>query len=134
MPPIGEVVEQRVRGLSRAAAVEVPGVVLDAVAEAHLGEHLEIETRALIEPLQLDQLLLRLELLETPGQLLLDGPHGRLHGLLARHVVAGRVDGGAAYPPHHGSPQGIDLRDRLHVIPEELHPHCQIPLVGREDL
>ena len=34
----------------------MPRVVLDALAEAHLVQHLEIEARALLDALRLDQL------------------------------------------------------------------------------
>ena len=56
---VGEVVEQAVRRLARRAAVDVPRVVLDAVAEADLLHHLEVERGAHAQPLRLEQLALR---------------------------------------------------------------------------
>ena len=53
---LGQVVDQRRRRLARLAAGEVARVVLDALAEADALHHLEVEARALLEPLRLDQL------------------------------------------------------------------------------
>ena len=59
-----EVVEQRRRRRSRRAAREVPRVVLDPGAEADLADHLQVEARALLQALGLEQLLLAAQ----PGQ------------------------------------------------------------------
>ena len=67
-----EVVEERVGRLAGGAAVEPARVVLDAVAEAHLLEHLEVVERALLEPLRLEQLALPAELGEPLLQLAAD--------------------------------------------------------------
>ena len=58
---VREIVEQRRRRFTGRASGEVPGVVLDAVAVADLANHLEIEHRALVQPLCLEQFALRLE-------------------------------------------------------------------------
>jgi hypothetical protein len=50
----------------------MPRVVLDAVAVADLPDHLEIEHRALMETLGLQQLPLGFELTAVPLQFLLD--------------------------------------------------------------
>ena len=50
-----EVVEQRRGRLAGGAAGEVPRVVLDAAAVAELLHHLEVEHRALVEALRLEQ-------------------------------------------------------------------------------
>ena len=59
---LGEVVDQAVRPVARAAAVEDPRVVLDAGAEAHLAQHLHVVLRALAQAVGLQQLALGLEL------------------------------------------------------------------------
>ena len=69
---LGEEVEQRVRRLARRAAVEVAAVVLDAGADAGLGQHLEVVLGAHPEALGLEQLALLLELLQALAQLDLD--------------------------------------------------------------
>ena len=55
-----EEVEERVGGLPRRAAVEVAAVVLDARADARLGQHLEVVLGADPQPLGLEQLALGL--------------------------------------------------------------------------
>ena len=52
-----QVVEQAGRRLARLAARQVARVVLDAGAVAELRDHLEIEERALLEPLRFDELV-----------------------------------------------------------------------------
>ena len=54
-----QIVEQARRRLARRAAGQIARVVLDAVAVADLAHHLEVEARALLQPLRLDQLVLR---------------------------------------------------------------------------
>ena len=56
-----QVVEQRRRRLARRAAGQVPRIVLDAVAVADLTHHLQIEHRALVQPLRLEQLAFALQ-------------------------------------------------------------------------
>ena len=51
-----QVVDQRRRRLARRRARQVARVVLDALAVADLLQHLEVEARALLEALRLDQL------------------------------------------------------------------------------
>ena len=74
---LGEVVDQRRRRLARGAARQVARVVLDALAEPHLLEHLEVVQRALLEPLLLDQLVAGLELDQPLAQLVLDARSSR---------------------------------------------------------
>ena len=64
-----QIVDQRRRRLAGAAAGQVPRVVLDALAEAQLGQHLEVEARALLDALRLEQLALALEELDALAQL-----------------------------------------------------------------
>ena len=53
---VREVVQQRVRRRAGPAAVQVPRVVLDAVAVADLAHHLDVVARALLQPLRLQEL------------------------------------------------------------------------------
>ena len=92
---VGEVVEQRERRLAEVAAVDVHRVVLDAVAVADLGHHLEVVLRAHAQALGLEQLALLLEPGEPLLQLGLDLAHRPLHPLGAGDVVGGREDLGA---------------------------------------
>jgi hypothetical protein len=71
----------------------VPRVVLDAVAEAHLLQHLEVVLRALLEALRLEQLALALvSSVEPLAQLLADRLDGRaqLLGSASRSASRGR--------------------------------------------
>ena len=93
-----QVVDQRRRRLARPASRQVPRVVLDALAETDLGHHLEIEARALLDALRLDQLHLRDEEVLLLHELDLDRLDGVEHLLPARHVVARREHGEAPDP------------------------------------
>ena len=73
---LGEVVDERERGLAGLAAVQVARVVLDAVGEAHGLEHLQVVVRALLQALGLQELVLRLEFRHAVLQLFLDGLEG----------------------------------------------------------
>jgi hypothetical protein len=89
---LGEVFEQRRRRLARLAAGEVARIVLDAGAGAGRLHHLDVEQRALLEPLRLEQAAGAVELVEPlleVGLYLLDR---LLHRRLGRHVVAVGVD------------------------------------------
>ena len=54
---VRQIVDQRRRRLARLAAGQMARVVLDAFAEAHLVQHLEIEARALLDALASTSLL-----------------------------------------------------------------------------
>jgi hypothetical protein len=60
----GQVVHQRGRRLARLRAAEVARVVLDALAVAHLLQHLQVEARALLHALRLHQLAVLDELVQ----------------------------------------------------------------------
>ena len=60
-----EVVDETGRRLARRKAREVAGVVFNALAEAHLIEHLQIEHRALLQALRLYDAPVGIELGET---------------------------------------------------------------------
>ena len=130
---LGEEVEQRVGRLARGAAVEVAAVVLDARADAGLGQHLEVVLGAHPEALGLEQLALLLELLEALAQLDLDGADGPLDDLVAGDVVGGGVDGDVLHLVAHLAGQDVEGHDALDGVAEELDPQ-RLLLVGRVDL
>ena len=130
----GEVVDERIGGLAGGAAVEVARVVLDARAVAHLLHHLEVVARALLDALGLDELALRLELLDLLLHLHLDVLHRDLEVFVLRDVVRGREDHRmralAVDLPRHD----VELDDAVDLVAEELDAHRAVVVAGREDL
>ena len=75
------------------AAREVARVVLDAVAEAHLLQHLEVVDRALLEALLLEELALVVEARRAARGARRGSPRSRAaHLLLRRDVVRAGID------------------------------------------
>ena len=90
---VGEVLEQRRRRLARLAAGQVARIVLDAGAGAGRLDHLEVELRALLEPLRLEQPARRRRARSSRHlQLLADALDRLLQRRLRRHVVRVGVD------------------------------------------
>src|ERR1017187_6858274 len=114
------VIQQRRRRFARQAPGKVARVVLDAVAVAHLLDHLEIEARALMNALRLDDPSLLLQLRFPPRQLFQDGLHRRLLALRLHHVVGLGIHRQARILLLHGSEQGIDLGQRFDFIAPQL--------------
>jgi hypothetical protein len=129
-----EVVEQRGRRLARLAVAQVPAVVLDAVAEAHLLQQLEVVHGALLQALALQQLALGLEARERLAQLLADGVDGLLALLLGRDVVAAREDGGGLQLAQHLAAQRVHLADALDLVAPVLDAQGHVLGVHREHL
>ncbi len=130
---VGEVVQQGVGRLPGRATVEVPRVVLDAVAAADLADHLEIVVGAHLQPLRFQQLALGLEGGQAIGELGLDGGQRPFERLLRRHVVGRREDQRRGHRSADLTGQGIHADDALHLVTEELD--AQRPLVvSGEDL
>ena len=130
----GKVVEQRVRRLAGLAVRQVARVVLDARAVAHLLHHLEVVARALLDALRLDELALRLELLDLLLHLRLDVLHRDLEVFVLRDVMRGREDHRvralAVDLPRHD----VELDDAVDLVAEELDAHGAVVVAGREDL
>ena len=131
---LGEVVDQGGRGVPGAVPGEVARVVLDAVAEAQLAQHLHVEERALFEPLRLQQALAPAQERQALAQLFLDGAQGVLDLGGGGDVVARRIHVEPFDPLEQRTLQGIDPVDGLDVVAEQLDPDRHRLLVGREDL
>ncbi len=130
---LGEVVDQRGRRRPLRPAVDVPGVVLDAGAEADLAHHLDVVAGPHPQPLRLQQFALLVQLGEPVGQLLLDGGDRLLHPLRAGDVVRGREDPQLRHLPDDVTGQRVQVVEALDLVAEELDPDRQF-LVRRDDL
>jgi len=76
--------------------------------------------RALVDPLCLEQLPLPLQLRLALDQLGLDRLEGVREPRPGRHIVAGRIYGDLGQPAQALAGQGIEGRDRLHLVAEQL--------------
>ena len=129
-----QVVDQRRRRLARLAPRQVARVVLDALAEADLGHHLEVEARPLLDALRLDQLHLRDEGVLRLHELDLDLLDRVEHLLPARHVVARRKHGEAADPLPDVAGERVEQLQRLDLVVEQRDAHRVLGVLGREDV
>ena len=117
-----EVVEKRVRRRAGLAPREHAGVVLDPRAVADLAEHFEVVSRPLLDPLSLDQLVLRFEvfnpLLHLPFDLLVCAlAHIRGHDVVIRGIY-----GGVGEILHDRAGDGIYLGHAVDLVAEEFKP------------
>ena len=112
---------------------QVARVVLDAVAVARLAQHLEVEHRALVEPLRLEELPLRLQSGLHLHELRLDRLHRVGEAGLGGHVVARGVDRHLGEPPRRLAGERVEGADPLHLVPEQLDADPAL-LVGGHDL
>ena len=130
---VGEVVQQRPRRAAWRAGAEVPRVVLDARAVAHLLQHLQIVPAAGLQPGRLQHLAL----LSQPGQplrqLLLDRFARLVHLLCRCHPVLRRVELELISLRQHLSGQRVHLHDALDLVAPEGDAHAQL-LVGGKDV
>ena len=116
------------------AAVEDPRVVLDAVAEAHLAQHLHVVLRALPEPVRLELLALGLELGAALVELARDLGHGRLDRAVLDVVVRRRPDRDVLeVVGDELARQRVEVLQALDLVAEQRRAERGL-LVGGEDL
>ena len=127
-----QVIHQRGWRVSRPCAGKVTGVVLDALAVAHLLQHLQIEPGALLQALRLHQLAGLDELVQPFTQLQLDGLDGGHHTVARGDVVAARVDREAWNLLPDAPRQRVEQLQRLHLVIEELDADRQLAVLGRK--
>ena len=128
------VVDQGGRRLARRCARQMPAVVLDALAVAHLLHHLEVEAGALLQPLRLDQLAILDELGHPLAQLDLDGFHRGQHPLARRHVMALGVDHEARDLLPHPAGQRVEQAQGFDLVVEQLQPQRELVVFSRKDV
>ena len=115
---LGEIVEQAGRRFPGLAAVQMAGIILDAVAVAQLLDHLQIKLCPLLQTLRLHQAPAGLEGRQPFQQLLPDVGRGPLKVVLGGNEVTGRIDDGLAHFRQHVPGQGIHLAHGVDVIPK----------------
>ena len=130
---VREEVEQAERALAGRAAVEDARVVLDAVAEAELAQHLHVELRALAQAVRLEQLALRLELLGAHLELVADLADGALDRRAVGGVVGRRPDADVLELVVDLAGERVEVLDLLDLVAEEDRAEGGLG-VGGEDL
>ena len=118
------------RRLPRPPPVDRRGVVLDAVAEPHLPQVLEVELGAHPESLRFQQLALLLEPGQPLLQLVLDAPDRPIHPLARGRVVGGREQDEVLQRPDAVAGERVELPDRLDVVAEHLDAHRRLVVGG----
>ena len=131
---LGEVVQQRERRLAALTAVEVAGVVLDAVAVADLPQHFDVVARALLQALGLQQPVVGLEVCKAVAQVVFDLGDAALQLVLGDGVVAGGEEDDVGHVPQHPSGDDLDFGDALDLVAEKLHAHRLLLAGGGDDL
>ena len=127
-----QVIDERGRRLAGPRARQVPRVVLDALAEAQLLQHLQIEERTLLQALRLDQLALGMEERQPVLQLGLDGVECAHDGGTRRDVVRGRIDDEARDLLADAPGERVEELQHLHLVVEHLDAQRQLGVLGRE--
>ena len=131
---VGQVFEQGRRRLAGFAPGEVARIVLDAGAGAGGLDHLEVEQRALLEPLRLQQAPRAMQLGEALLQLLLDAAIGLFQRRLRRDVVGVGVDLDHAELVGLRPGQGIELDQALDLVAEQRETPGAVVQVGGPEL
>ena len=120
--------------LARATPGQVAAVVLDAVAIAQFEDHLQIEAGALLQALGLEQAILAAQPFQAIGQFQLDVLDGAQQGLARCGVVGLGIEGEARQLADHLAGQGIEGRQALHLVVEQLDAHGFQVGFRREDV
>jgi hypothetical protein len=131
---VGEIVDERRGRLARLASGQVARVVLDARAEAHLLEALDVVERALLQALALDQAVAGGQLGQALLELDLDALDRAPQVVRGRHVVRGGEHRRLGDLALHLAAQRIDLAHALDLIAPPLDANSGVRLVGRKDL
>ena len=111
---------------------EIARIVLDAGARAGRLHHLDVEQRALLQPLRFEQLAGRVQLFQPLLQLDLDRAHRLLQRRLRRHVVRIGVDFDELQLVGFLASERIELGDRLDLVAEQRDPPRAIFQMRRE--
>jgi hypothetical protein len=130
---VGQIFEERGRRLAGAAAGQITRIVFDAGAGAGGHHHLDIEERALFEPLRFEDTAGAIELIEAQAQLFANAAHGLLECRLGCHVMRIGVDLDALQLGSFVAGQGIEFGDLLDLIAKEAEtPGAVFEMRGKE--
>ena len=120
---VRQVVEQARRRFAGLAVGQIARVVLDTAAVAELLHHLQIETRALFQPLRFDQFVLLFQIAQAVAQFfadLLDRPDD---GVARCRVMRFRVDRQTCDLAQHFAGQRVEITQRFDLFVEQLDAH-----------
>ena len=131
---LGQVFEQRRRRFAGVPARQVAAVILDALAAARRLQHLDVEGRALVQPLRFQQLALGLQHAQLQLQLRLDVADRLLQRRARRDVVAVGVDVHAVQLARDLTGQGIEFAQRIHLVAEQADAPGPVFQVGWPDI
>ena len=120
--------------LARCAAGQIARIVFDPVAHAGRLQHLQIEIRALFQPLRFQQLAFAHQLIQPDAQLLAYPDDRLLHRGLGRHIVAVGIDADLVECTGLLARQRIKFRDTFKLIAEEAQPPGAVLKVGGKHL
>ncbi len=131
---VGQILEQRRRRLAGIATREIARIVLDARARSGRREHLEIEDRALLEPLCLQQAVGARQLIDACPQLGLDAVDRLMQRRLRRHVVGVRVDLHEFQIGNLLAGERIELLNAFDLVAEQLDAPGAVLVVRGEEV
>ncbi len=128
----GEKVDQRVGPGTGRAATGMAGVILDAIAVAHLLHHFQIEGGPHLQALRFEELALALQLRDAFVELLADRSHGNAHFIRRSHIVPGSKNGHLADRLDCLSRGRIEAGHAVDLVAEELDPERILGIGGAE--
>ena len=131
---VGDVFEEGRRRLAGPPAGQVARIVLDAGARSGRLDHLDVEGRALLQPLRFQQLAVLDQPVEAWLQLGLDRTDRLAQRRPGRHIVAVGVDLDGLQIGGLLAGQRVELGDRLDHVAEHHDPPGAVLVVGGEDL
>ncbi len=112
----------------------MPRIVLDPLAEAQLVEHFQVETGALFNALQLDQLVVLLKKFHTLAQFGLDRFDGAQRRTAGGYIMAGRIDRITRDFSQRAPGKRIEQRHAFDFIVEQRYAHGGFRAFRRKDI
>ena len=125
-----EEIDQAKRALAGPAAGQVPRVVLDPAAKAHLLQHLQVVVRAHSDALGLEVLSVFLERGDSLLQLGLDARDGALELAARGHVLVGGIKIELVERAEHRAGQRVEFTESLDRLAPEFHAQALFKVGG----